>query len=130
MVCCLELMTSFLLCFSTVLIFKILNPCWSMEHHSKWGVEPVLWSLAPYLWGLDLLHGGMVRHTSSYCFFFFFLLTTPKNEDLALAVHVSISIPANLQVIACFGSLWWDTLVFFEFILSLFVDLGGLPGLP
>ena len=63
-----------------------------------------------------LLHGRMVRLTSFSCFFFFFLLTTSKNENLALTVYVSICIPASLQVIACFGSLWRDRLSFFHFL--------------
>ena len=130
MVCCLELMTPFLLCFSTVLIFKILRPR-LVNGASQWGgLNQCCGVWLPICRAWILLHGRMARPTSSSCFFFFFLLAIPKNENLALAVHVSVSIPASLQVIACFGSLWWDTLVSFKFILSLFVDLGGLPGLP
>ena len=109
-------MTSYLLCFSTVLIFVSFDPCWSMEHHSKGGVEPVLWSLAPYLWGLDLAPW----RDGEACFFLFFLFLHahhPENEILALAVHVSISIPASLQVIACFCSFWWGTQVSFKYVL-------------
>ena len=113
-------MTSFLLCFSTVLIFKFLDLCWSMAHHSKkGGFEPVLWSLAPYLWGPGSCSMEvMARHTSSSCLH---LACHPKNENLALADHVSVSIPASLQVIACLGSLWCDTLVFFNSFFHLFV---------
>ena len=130
--CHLELMTSFPLCFSTVLIFlKFLDPCWLMEHCSKWGgLNQCCGVWLPISGAWIFLHRGMVRHTSSSCFIFFFLLATPENENLALTVHVSISIPASLQVIACFGSLLQDTLVSFKFIFSLFADLGSLPSLP
>ena len=63
-----------------------------------------------------LLNRGMARLTSSSCSFFF-VLTIPKSENLALAVHVSLSISASLQVIACFGSFWWDTQVFFKYVI-------------
>ena len=61
----------------------------------------------PFLQGV---HKGVMRH---------FLLTvccpiTFDNEDLALAVHISISILASLHLVACSGSLWCDTLVSFE----------------
>ena len=80
-----------------------------------WHVEPVLWSLDPYLWGLDL---APWRDGEAYFFLMFlFLCACPKNENLALTVHVSLSIPASLQVIACFGSFWWGTQVSFKYIL-------------
>ena len=52
--------------------------------------------------------------------------TTPENENLALAVHVSISIPASLQVIACLGSFWCNMLVPFELLPSPFCVEWGL----
>ena len=90
-----------------------------MVHHSeKGGFEPVLWSLAPKLWGPGSC--SMEGWQGTLLLLVFIWPATPENENLALAVHVSISIPASLQVIACFGSLWCDTLVSFEFILSPF----------
>ena len=98
-------MTSFL-CFSTALIFK---NAWT--HVGQWSMtaggyfEPVSWSLAPYLRGLDDAPWG---DGNAYLFFWFLLLLAchPEDEKLALVVHISVSTPTSLQVIACFGSLW------------------------
>ena len=123
-----ELITSFL-CFSTALIFKMLGPV-LVNGASQWGgyFEPVSWSLAPYLRGLDI---APWRDGKAHLFFWFLLLLLachPEDEKLALAVHVSVSIPTSLQVIACFGSLWWDTTGLFYDCSFTFADLGGLPG--
>ena len=65
-VCHLELMTSFLLCFSTVLIFKSLNLCWSVEYHSKWGgLNQCCGVWLPICGAWILLHRGKARHASS-----------------------------------------------------------------
>ena len=107
---------------------KCSDLCWSMEHHSGGYFEPVLWSLAPYLRGLDV---APWRDDKAHLFFWFLLLLLachPEDEKLALAVHISISIPTSLQVIACFGSLWWDTSGLFYDCSFTFADLGGLPG--
>ena len=122
----------FLSAFSTVLIFfKVLRPMLvNGASQQVGGLNQCCGVWLPICEAWILLHRGMARHTSSSCFIFFFLLTTPENENMAFAVHISISIPTSLHLIACFGSLWWDILVSFKFIFLLFADLGGLPGLP
>ena len=109
-------MTSYHLCFSTVLTFVSLDACWSMGHHSKGALKQCCGAWLPICGAWILNHRGMVRLNSSSCSFF--CAHHPlKNKNLTLAVHVSISIPASLQIIACFCSFWWGTQVSFKYIL-------------
>ena len=94
--------------------------------------EPVLWSLVPCPGGPGLC--SMEGWQGTLFFLSFFL-----PGILALAVHVSLSMPTSIQVIACFDSFWCDTLVSFKLMPSpflygvrffTFIDLGGLSSLP
>ena len=116
MVCHLGLMTSSLL-LPMVLIFKFPDWQWFMACYKTGGFNlnqccgvwlPIYGG--PGFCSTEGWHGTLL-------FLPVFRPATHENEDLALAVHVFISISASLQVIVCFGSFWCDTLVFFELII-------------
>ena len=95
--------------------------------------EPVLWSLVP----LGTLQGAWVLlhqgDGEALSLSFLLLAHYPDNEDLALAVHTSVSIPASLQVVACSGVIHWYLLnpFLYHFLWSEvfnFMDLGHLRG--
>ena len=150
MVCHLELMTSLLLFDSCKFFKMFPYWLWSMSHHRVGGflnwhsgvakhynyclfsslfwffysVKDSWWVV--YFW-TSVMEFGSPGSCSIEGWWGTLLLllvfcwpVTLKNENLAVAAHVSISIPASLQVIACCGSFWCDTLVSFEPIPSPF----------
>ena len=132
-----------LLLFNSSRFFKMFPYwLWSMSHHRVEGLsELTQWcgkvlQLLSLLFAAPLLHEGFMvsgrfwtsvmefGSPESCCmegwqgtFLPLLVICWPailESENLAVAVHVSISIPASLQVIACFGSFWCGTLVSFE----------------
>ena len=129
--CCLELMTSFL-CFSTVLIFKMLGSVLvngaSQQGGLFWASVVEFGSLfvGPGCYSMEGWWGSLLFLVSSSSF-----SCLPSQEwktgigSSHICLH-SYQFTGNCPVLVVCGGI---PLVSFKFVLSLFADLGGLPGL-